>query len=191
MAGRKAVLLVLVVLFSTCAGCRAVGNYFGNRANDLADIVMLELTAGPGIDVHAQVTALLGGVLGWSQQDGLMWDSRYFGRARRVSGGLLIEGETHIERTVYASMEPLYGEQPWVPRGSYWVMFLPVGQRPDTEYKFRWYRALDVEVGASAILGLHIGVSPGEVLDFVTSIFFLDIAGDDYHPERDEDGGDE
>jgi hypothetical protein len=43
------------------------------------------------------------------------------------------------------------------------------------------YGALEVGAGFQAlILGLDIGVDPGEIVDLATGLLFIDIIGDDY-----------
>ena len=167
------------------AGCRSVGNYMGNRAADLADVFTAELTFGPGVEAHAQVTGFLGTSLGYSDQKGLMLHGRHRGTGRRWSGGLLVLGGTE---TTAPQMRSLWGEQVHQERRGLWAMFLPLAYSPgegiSVAYLPGWPRTADVEFGASAGVGFHVGLSPGELLDFLLGFSTLDVAGDDVtlHP---------
>ena len=168
-----------VLLLALAAGCSSPGGYVGNRAADLADILTAELTIGPGFDVHTQATGLLGTALGYSPQWGLMMHGRFVGRGERQSAGILISASTRIADEV---MSPLYGNQVYAPRNREWFPFLryPVFVPAFKENELA--RVLDIEAGASVIVGTHLGVSPIELVDFVLGLFLLDPVGDDYRP---------
>jgi len=161
-------------------GCAPVGNYFGNRAADLADMFTLEMTAGPGADVHGQFTGFLGTAAGWSGQQGLLLHGRYYGIGERETAGFILLGAT---AAASRNMSSLYGDGPAPERYGLWGLFLPVFISPNPAlhvgYLPPWPRAADVELGASLGVGLHAGFSPGELLDFLVGFTTLDIAGDD------------
>lgn len=177
-------LMMLILLGSVC-GCSTVGDYLTNRGADLADILTAELNVGPGLDAHAQVTGYLGCVVGWSRQRGLMLHGRCVGVAKRNSLGYLIVGSSgaSLRDTKPMCGDPEYCSDYWgQDRGRYWGFFLPY-----KDSVLDWPRNFDIEIGGSAILvGAHVGLSPGEFLDFLTGLLFIDIAGDDYHPSREE-----
>ncbi len=52
-----------------------------------------------------------------------------------------------------------------------------------TYIKGRWWRLLDVSVGASLGIGFHFYVSPGELVDFALGLVAIDLVGDDIGAE--------
>ena len=171
--------LLLVVLLN---GCSSVGNYAGNRGADLADLFILEGSVGPGLDAHAQVTGLLGTGIGSSKQWGLMWHGRYLGMGSRDSGGLILSAHTYVEEDL---MPPVRGDSEYEPRSRSWFLLLRWPPfRPLLKPAERC-RALDLELGLSALVGFHVGFSPIQTLDFLLGWTTLDLCGDDYTPHAD------
>ena len=105
--------------------------------------------------------------------------------ATGAEADLLILGGTE---TTAPEMHSLWGEQAHQERRGLWAMFLPLTYSPwggiGVAYLPGWPRAADVEFGASAGVGFHVGLSPGELLDFLLGLSTLDVAGDDVplHP---------
>jgi len=166
---------VLVLLVLTASGCR----YAADRGGDFADIFRLGLSIGPGLDVHAQATGLIGTALGGGSQWGFDIDGRYMGLGTRESQGNIFTGSTHLTGDMMGSVR---GSEKYDSLKRSWFMLV---RYPPTEaFKTGSERArlLDVEVGASAIVGAHVGVSVVELLDFVLGFTTLDLCGDDPEP---------
>jgi len=161
-------------------GCGYVARYVRSRAADLADVVTVELTAGPGADVHAQLTGFFGTALGYSTQRGLVIRGRFYGVATRRTAGVLFLGGTATDAVRLAS---LAASGQYVPERAFWALMLPLtfGSAEGLRFGFlpRWLHAADVAFGASLGVGFHVGLSPGEMLDFLLGFATLDIAGDD------------
>ncbi len=166
----------LMFLAVACAagGC----SYLPNRFADLTDVFSAELTAGPGIAAQAQVTGLVGTAVGVSKQYGVMVHGRYAGLAARDTAGSLIAGSTNISGDV---LTPFWGGKPYVPRTRSWLGFLRWPPFAPALKKSEWPQLLDMEVGASAGVGVHLGFSGIELLDFVVGLTTLDLCEDD-HP---------
>jgi len=171
--------LTCAVLSLAALGCTSPGNYLGNRAADLADVFTAELTIGPGLDVHAQVTGLLGSAFGYSPQWGLMMHGRFVGTGERNTGGIVITGGTRVSGDL---LDPVYGDAVYVPRDRAWFPFIRYPALVPAFRRSELARLLDVEAGGAAIVGVHFGVSPIELVDFLLGFAFLDMVGDDYRP---------
>jgi len=190
MTGRRmrtAHTLLVLALIGALAGCASVKRYAFNRAEDLMDICTVELTAGPGADVHAQAMNIFGTAVGWSRQHGLMMHGRYVGMGRRTTRGTLLTAATCAEGE---RMTSLHGPEGYLPRGGVWIGFVPAGYwRGDKGGAFHAYSiegmgALDLAAGASLGVGVHLGFSPLELLDFIAGWTTLDLGGDDAPVER-------
>ena len=168
-----------MVLVAVSAGCSSVSSYPGDRIADLADIFTAEVSIGPGFDIHVQATGLFGTALGYSPQWGPMMHGRFVGSGERTTAGVLISADTHITDEV---MSPIYGNQVYKPRDRSWFPFLRYPVLVPAFRQEELPRMLDVEAGASAIVGAHLGLSPIELVDFVLGLFLLDPVGDDYRP---------
>jgi len=183
---RRGFTVIAVAALLLCAlGCSAFGRYVSNRVADLADVFVLEATYGPGLDVHAQATGYLGTALGYSEQSGVMLHGRRYGLGERVSAGFILAACTISSGE---EMKCLGAETAMPDRFGFWAMLLPLVVSPAEGVYFgyapTWPRSLDVEAGASAGVGLHVGVSPGELLDFVLGFTTLDLSHDDEREEH-------
>jgi len=181
MARHTNLALALAALALSLTGCVSPGNYLGNRAADLADVFTAELTIGPGFDVHAQATALVGTALGYSPQRGLMMHGRFVGTGERHTGGIVLSAATSISGEF---LDPLYGDAVYRPRDRSWFLLIRYPPFVPAFRKGELMRLLDVEAGASAIVGVHLGVSPLELVDFLLGLATVDLAGDDYRPRH-------
>jgi len=161
-------------------GCGSAGIYVRNRAGDLLDVVTLELTAGPGVDVHFQATGFFGTAVGYSTQKGPMLHGRFYGIGARETAGVLVFGSTAVPA---GGLTSLVGPGVFQGRQRAWVLLLPmtlgVAEGLHVGFLPAWPHVADVEFGGSLGAGFHVGVSPGELLDFVVGFTTLDIAGDD------------
>ena len=170
-----------MLLLSPLFGCAGAANYIGNRCADLADMITLEATIGPITDVHFQATSFFGTGFGSSKQWGFVMRGRHIGLGGRDSSGILLMASSHTSGTL---LFPLYGDAEYVDKDM--TLFPLVVRFPPIEpilKRSEWPDLLDVEAGASLIVGVHVGVSVVEVLDFVVGLTTLDMCGDDYHPE--------
>lgn len=171
---------------------------------DLADVVDFEASVGPGLDVRARAGCIGIGVGGASQR-AFACHGRQFGYATRRSAGLLLAARTTVEEETY-SLGTLgrppsqYDEHAGHRRDIQSLLFLAHWQDDSRvrvkAYDFpqsslwppHWWQALDVEFGgAAALVGIHVGLGPGELLDFLLGLFTVDIVGDDLPsaaPER-------
>ena len=188
MAGTRAritLAILVVVIAAVLCGCTTVKRYALNRAEDLMDIFTVELTAGPGVDAHVQVTNIFGTAAGCSHQYGLMMHGRYVGAGKRITGGTLITAATSAKGD---RMISLRGPEGYQPRGGVWFLGVPAGYWRAGEggefhaYSIEGMGALDLAVGASVGFGVHVGVSLLEIVDFLGGFTTMDLAGDDVLP---------
>jgi hypothetical protein len=184
------VLPVAGLLLSGCA------SYLRNRTADLSDIVGAEASVGSGANINVQITDFFGTGLGFSKQRGIAMHGRYIGTSTRESVGLLLMNQSGIEKDTtqmhplvaggrdYADMQRegvhIYDDT----RGSMWfIVPMELAWNGSSLYlastKERWWRLLDVSLGASALVGFNLCISPGEMADFVLGLVGLDLAGDD------------
>ena len=179
MTIRRLLIAALALWAPAVPGCSSAGPYLRSRAADFADIFILELTVGPGADVHANVTEYLGSALGYSFQRGVMF---YEGKAH---GG--VRGTMGVLAFAATDAQPVgpgddTGREAPFATDRAWLVFLPLSwlirEAPGGVRK--WPDNLNVEVGGSLIyLGAHAGMSGGELLDFLLGWTTLDIVGDD------------
>lgn len=186
-------LVALAALVSALSGCA----YLRNRAADLADVFVAEASVGLGAHLHVQVTDFLGTGIGFSEQRGVWLHGRYIGTGTRTSLGIVVINMSGVAPEKKADLRPLFsGSRDYVEMakegvGIYddsrgcWYCVLPVGLAwfgPSAYFevsKLRWWRLLDVSVGASALIGFHVCLSPGEAADFLLGFPGIDLAGDD------------
>ena len=127
--------------------------YIPNRIFDLLDIVRFRVRVGPGFAVGARATEAVDANLG-------AYTTVFAGlpgpRGRpKLNLPIGIENYLGAEVSVVGTSDE-------------------GGRRPH-------YGALEVGAGfQAAILGLDIGIDPGELLDFAAGLVFIDLVGDDY-----------
>jgi len=193
--GKRGVAIGLMPLLAwLSSGC---ATYSRNRAADFADVFGVELTRGPGVHLHVQATDYLGTGVGMSQQSGPALHGRYAGTVSRTSGGSIIINASMVTlEDTY--MRPLFSGSPdyddfLIERLSIYdnsrvtfFFFFPSdfawsgdGALYLESARKRWWRLLDVSVGASLGIGFHLYVSPGELLDFALGLAAIDLVGDD------------
>lgn len=177
-----------------CMGCGS--RYARNRIADLADVMDLEVSVGPGLDLHVRA-GCIGTGFGGAKQRGLVCHGRQFGYATRVSAAVLVASVTTVEDESYSlgtlGQSPSQYDEHAGHRHDVRSLLLLAHWQDDSQvrvkaYQFpqsslwppHWWQALDLEVGGSlAIAGLHLGIAPGELLDFLLGVFTLDLVGDD------------
>lgn len=185
--------LALPVFGFLTSGC---ATYLRNRTADVADIVSVEASVGHGAHVNFQVTDFFGTGLGFSKQRGIAMHGRYIGSSTRESGGLLVMNMSGTESDG-TQMRPMFsGSRKYADmqaeclhiyddtRGSMWCIIpMELAWNGPALYlastKKRWWRILDVSLGASALIGFNLCISPGEIADCVLGVVGLDMAGDD------------
>ena len=176
MRQRTLAWLAAVVLALGAAGCATRSYYFGNRINDLADVVQVELTFGLGVEAHLKLTDLFNLGWGFSKSRGFVMDGRRVGVGERSTGAIIpFPGTSDVELT----------DTSWL-----WEPPVPPGETPPESPGYNWAgrprsswgSMLDIEAGLTLLAGAHLGVSPLEAVDFIFGIFALDLAGDDVKP---------
>ena len=195
-------LLSLALALPGCAYLASPDSYWASRMADLADIFVVEVSAGPGVHVHAQATDFLGTGLGLSKQRGIRLYGRYIGTGERLSAGLILMNmsapvdQEEARMSMYPLMEgsreyrdpvgeashvyDVYGDG----RGTMWCVFpMALAWSGPTLYgqylQSRWWRVFDVSTGASAFIGFHFCLSPGECVDSLLGWLTIDFAADD------------
>lgn len=201
---RHLVRLILVSAFllsSMSCSTLSSNRYLKNRVLDLADVFNIELTYGPGALIAGNVTRLVGTGIGTSDQEGWMMEGRYLGHGRRESGGILLcygsncdfpyPSDQNVSKILGSVVDKhdrsdslsittdpefyLLGINPPLPGPCEIPYIVNLIIEPS---KYGLY-ALDSSIGVSALCGVHIGLSPGELLDFILGWTTLDLAGDD------------
>lgn len=167
-----------LALALTSASCQGTG-YFADRANDFADSFTLVGTAGPEISAGFHATDLahvsVGG--GFHGEAGLI--GRKLGVASVATYGLpfvpfLEDGILH-GRYVFTEVGGGW-EAEDVEDECYLIHAIEAGPtNPDVDP----WRAFDLEVSATVLVGARIGFSPGEFVDFLAGLVGLDPRGDD------------
>lgn len=179
---------ILTLALST-SGC----TYLQARGADFLDVFTLEASLGPGLHVIAHATDFVGTGIGSSKQHGVALHGRYAGMTTRVAFGAgfvhrsSIQEPERLHTVIGPHRAP--SEDEWLSPGyQAGFMYIPVlwfqswGTMVESEGLGtfpRGIRTFDISVGASALVGVHLGFSPGELLDFLLGWTTLDIAGDD------------
>lgn len=170
--------LVLLPFGLGATGCSSVSTYARNRTSDFADIWTLEASAGPGLDVHLQLSEDIGTILSFSRQCGVgIHNGVPVSTDRKMAGLLLMGGQDlRLETTADA----------YVPDANIgWVLFVrfcfPLHATDSCDRPYP--EKTDVELGASLLLvGLHGGFNVAETGDFFVGLFGGDSMHDDYYP---------
>jgi len=174
-------LLFAAVFGLALSSCSAPG-YLGDRTRDLADVFVLTVSAGPEVSVDVQATdavhlAVGGGAHG---EAGLI--GRHVGTAGVMTLGL--PAAPFLEDGI------LYGRYVFSETGGAWELsdvqdecyiIHALGTEPTNPKTDAWH-ALDLEVGATVLVGARVGLRPGELVDFLAGLFGFDPIGDDPLP---------
>jgi hypothetical protein len=109
-----------------------------------------------------------------------MMHGRHLGMGRRETAGFLLFSATSAEEQ---NMPALVGDIDHTDTYDIWVILLPfsVQLAPGAHvgYVPSWPHSFDIAAGGSVVLGVHLGLSPGEMLDFALGFIGLDVARDD------------
>lgn len=176
--GWRSLLLATILLPSMSC------SYVKNRSNDLLDVFWLDVDVGlwPSVDLH--VTDFFGLGLGYSDQSVPLvnWHGRHVGSVPRKTMGF----GAVIAATVYqheSNMVPILSGS-----GSYddnvqsppkLAAFMPTYFVKPYRASDRGLRLADVAASVTAGLGVRVGFSPGELLDFVLGFVGIDLGDDD------------
>jgi hypothetical protein len=185
--GFSKVYVILFIMISSigCSRFKGIGDYAYDRAKDLEDI--FTLSGGLGVGAKARIgpinaglfashdfTGLRGGDLGLSWG---IWDSHYNGDVEATLFGIeSFEGPGNSQKrgkTFFTGSDP---DNPY--------QFRPFFRYPDFKNEnnlpnYPYYYFTQIEIAGGAVITLRLGVNIGEIADFITSIFLLDIMKDD------------
>ena len=172
-------------------GCAGVGDYFVERGLDLSDALKFELL-GPGIGGYVEVTPLahigIDAILAYGDYGGAHgnFQSRVPDASEFAAYSLIVFHARGVH-TDPAGVDPNRDEDFPTPHGGFFIHGYQLGSAfsdhpgtPQYVWPLHW---LDVEVDGAAFLGMRIGISVGELADFLLGWFGVDIAGDDEVPE--------
>lgn len=169
--------LLLLLAMSVCS-CSS-GSYLPDRGRDFLDCFTMTLSAGPEISADVQATDLLhlsvgGGVHGEAGMIG-----RRFGSAGVMTLGLPVapfmeDGVLH-GRFLFSDAQGGWREQD-VQDECY---LIHLGGWAPTNPQSSWVHGFDLEIGAHVLVGARLGLSPGQMVDFLAGVIGFDPAGDD------------
>ncbi|MCZ6691912.1 MAG: hypothetical protein O7H41_20180 [Planctomycetota bacterium] len=191
--------LTLIAIITMTAGCQTVGHYFAKRGRDLADCFTVEAGVGYGLGAELKLAGLIhvagGGCAYWATPVGLRygdlvassegenWDTGFVGspltnlawipfhHVDRIRLYLHYSGDTKEDHACYWLLPGLasYSSEEFEP----WIW---------TDPKSGWSRLHAFDIEAHVFLGLvgvRVGFSPGEFLDFLLGWIGIDLAEDD------------
>lgn len=181
-------LRVAFLLLPFCGGC----SYLQNRLADTLDLGSADIGYGPGVYVEARATDFLMQGLGpHSYWEAYSWHGRYAGAVEHWRGfGLpplfTLSGYMPAGR----GLAPVLGGDPEryelasEPPAESLFVFWPgagIGLSESAPYSVekRGLRVADLGVHVQCLVGLRLGFSPGETVDWLFGWFGLDLAGDD------------
>ncbi|MDF1800327.1 MAG: hypothetical protein P1V81_14205 [Planctomycetota bacterium] len=170
--------LFLALLVPPLSSC-AADSYLGRRGADLAEAFTLTLAAGPEVSVDVQATDALHLALGGGVH----------GEAGLAGGALGTAGVMTLGLPVAPFLEDgvLYGRYVFSEVGGGWsaedledeCYLVHLVDAAPTHPKFDAWHALDLEAGFVVGVGARVGLSPGELVDFLAGLVGLDPLGDD------------
>ena len=180
---RSLLLATVVSLALGSASCQGTG-YFADRTNDFADSFTLVGTAGPELSAGFHATDLahvsVGG--GFHGEAGLI--GRKAGVATVATYGLpfvpFLEGGILHGRYVFTEIGGQWKEDD-VMDECYLIHVIDAGH---TSPEVDPWRAFDLEVSATVLVGARVGFSPGEFVDFLAGLVGLDPRADDSKTRR-------
>lgn len=189
----------LLVLALAASGCC----YLQNRFADLLDVASVDVGYGPGVYAEARATDFLVPGLGvHSYLEAYSLHGRYSGPVDRWSGFGL---PPFMTATTYMPVDgrlvsvvdgdrsgyDLHMEPPWA---SY-AMCIPgawlgsLDHAPGYSLGKRGLRVADVSVHGQCLVGVRLGFSPGEAVDWLLGWFGLDLSRDDACGRQSGDAG--
>lgn len=170
--------LLACIVAATTPSC-STAPYFKNRALDLADCFNLRVSAGPEISADLKATDAIHLAIGGGVHGEAGFDGRRFGAAGAMTLGLpiapFLEDGILYGRYVFTETSGLWDDES-VQDECYIIHCL---NHPPTNPQHDWVRALDVEIGATVLIGGRIGIRFGEIGDFIVGLFGFDPGNDD------------
>ncbi len=201
---RKRTLLFIISAVICCSGCAPFSVYIKDRGLDFIDCFRADIGVGIGVDVHVKVADLISLGFGVSGLDKVGMKGRHVGRWKDVHASLLIIGFVNVGRPVdekyidvkrYLNGEIIEYKRTHIVGGYQTISYMGINSGPLILPGFFSHEsppaepldpfedmvnAFDVEVGATAgVVGVRLGFSFGQFLDFITGWFGADIAKDD------------
>jgi len=174
---RRALLLLACLLAPACK--TSFGGYLSDRLEDTVDIVPFSVGFGPGFYVGARATAFAGTGIGWASTHRIGWRRRSPWPEEAAGTLTFLDWHEREKGLVLAwdrSSDPLPGA------GNFLVV-LPAYD-PDGTLGYRaildagsvFDLELEVHVG---LVGIRIGVSPMQAIDWLFGWTTFDLFGDD------------
>jgi len=189
---RTAVCVMVLVFACGCAGVPSwqdAGDYLYDRGNDFLDCFQANVGVGCGLAANVKVTDWITYYLGGSRTYRAGLGRRFIQAWREQEGGILLLGERRVLNMYGYDVK---GERKHR-RGDYlgerlssFVLVLPVdicsfGSHHRYSASVRpLVEQANLEVGATlGVVAARVGVSPGQMIDFVQGWFGVDTPGDD------------
>lgn len=176
--------LAIALGASLLSGC----TWLQNRANDALDVFALDFGQGPGLYADVRATDFV--AVGVGMHDTVTWGmhGRYAGTSGRgaVAVGPLMWGWRPDGPAVspMQSGDPSRFNQDVVDPPPSHLILWPAGPLrhafPEYNETARGLRFADVSATLTiGYVGMHVGFSPGELVDFVLGVFGIDLSDDD------------
>ena len=174
---RAAPLLACVLLLAACR--TSARGYFSDRLEDTVDMVPFSVATGPGFYVGARATAIAGTGIGWAKTHRAGWRRR---KAWADHPAELVTFRDWREREKGVLLAWDRSSDPEPGAGNLGVVVPAIDE--DDDFGYRPYvdlaSALDAELEAHLFyVGLRIGASPVQIVDWLLGWTTLDILGDD------------
>jgi hypothetical protein len=196
-----AVLTVAVLALAGCSTPTSVGDYFGDRLHDLADICNVEVGAGAGVFAELRVRRAVDLAVGYVGP-ATKWVGLIDGKLGAMtpadfSAGLpcpqlvvlYLLASNVLDNPFYIGSAPFDalvtgGETngyiaPGLRGDRTCYLFIPELAGDEAKKADPLIRLLDLSAELSIVVRARATVSPGHLLDFIGGIFCLDMAGDD------------
>ncbi|MBI3818671.1 MAG: hypothetical protein HY286_08280 [Planctomycetes bacterium] len=177
--------IVLLLLFVSCARS-TTGGYWADRLNDTVDMIPLSVSVGPGLYAGVQVTSFFGTGVGYAEETsrvGWFPTKSYNADAR---GGLVRFGRLEGWQCgfVFACMGMGLSSDSNAmidaSTGNTFFFFPVVPVHCGGDIYYDAVSVLNISANVHiGIVGIHAGISPVNVVDWLLGWFTIDIAGDD------------
>ena len=189
-------------------GCSSPGRYIAARSLDLWDVLPFSAQRGSGLAASVRITPFAQTGLGWYNLTGDFSGTNGFGMGLGRWGPRWYEGGVHFLIASIDYQESRGEAWPGGPDGRYqqlstpektirasgnFLLFLPgtgaLEPPPGTSVRIpRWYFWPDCEAQVFVgFIGLRLGLSPAQLVDFLAGIIGLDPLGDDPPPIASEE----
>lgn len=194
-------IVVAVLGVASMTGCASTKAYFVDRGHDAADIFTLTMSAGLGARArvgpfHAGLITTVGdiGLRGGAiESDGGGPCNPFSGYELACVGSEYFWPQhVYFGDTLRCQQKTYYTDDPFVPLFTPSLkVYDPVTDSKISDSSFKHMirnpYLTQVEVQASVVLGLRVGINIGELLDFVLGWATIDIYNDDIESNRQRD----